>query len=111
MCLACATVFFATALAGSLDAVFTTAVMFVFMFGVGLTAPTAFAEAMNVDRQVIGSASGLYGFSQMIVGAACTALVGLGDDPALAAGLILLGATAISQLAFRLAIRTKRKPE
>jgi DHA1 family bicyclomycin/chloramphenicol resistance-like MFS transporter len=102
-----AAVFLAAVLAGYLNAYFTVFLMFIFTFGVGLTAPAAFAEAMNVDRRVVGSASGLYGFTQMTVGAICTALVGLGDNPALAAGLILFGACAIAQIAFRFAFRAK----
>lgn len=109
--LASAVIYLAAVLNGYLNPVFIVAVMFVFMFGVGLTAPAAFAEAMNVDRRVVGSASGLYGFSQMIVGAICTALVGLGDNPALAAGLILVVAVGIAQLAFRFALRTRSKAE
>lgn len=105
--LACAAILLAAVLAGFLNAIFTTALMFIFMFGVGLIAPAAFAESMNVDRRVVGSASGLYGFSQMIVGALCTALVGLGDNPALAASLILVVATVISQFAFRFAMRIR----
>jgi len=54
---------------------------------------------------VIGSASGLYGFSQMGVGAICTALVGLGSDPALTAAIILATAGVIGQVSFWIALR------
>jgi DHA1 family bicyclomycin/chloramphenicol resistance-like MFS transporter len=112
MSLIFAALFLATVLTDHLNAYVTVALMFVFMFGVGLAAPAAFAEAMNVDRRVVGSASGLYGFAQMIVGAFSTALVGLGDDPALAAGLILVIGAVIAQLAFRFALSIKvPKPE
>jgi DHA1 family bicyclomycin/chloramphenicol resistance-like MFS transporter len=43
--------------------------MFVYALGVGVAAPTALAEAVNVNPAVIGTASGIYGFSQMAVGA------------------------------------------
>lgn len=107
MSLVAGSIFLVTAITGYLNAYATVAIIFVFMFGIGLTAPAAFAESMNVDRRVVGSASGLYGFMQMIVGAICTSLVGLGNDPALAAGLILVVTAAVAQLAFRLAMRLK----
>jgi hypothetical protein len=47
-------------------------------------------QAISVNPAVIGSASGLYGFSQMGVGAICTALVGMGSNPALTAAIILV---------------------
>jgi MFS transporter, DHA1 family, multidrug resistance protein len=53
----------------------------------------------------IGWASGLYGFAQMAVGAGCTALAGLGSDPALAAALVLSGAGIIAQLSLWAALR------
>ena len=52
---------------------------------------------------VVGTASGLYGFSQMTVGAACSALVGLGANPALSTALLLVAAGLASQTAFHLA--------
>lgn len=79
--------------------------MFVFTVGVGAAAPAAVAQATGVDLQMIGSASGLYGFTQMAVGALCTALVGIGDDPALAAGLVLAGAGIVAQASFQMALR------
>jgi DHA1 family bicyclomycin/chloramphenicol resistance-like MFS transporter len=57
---------------------------------------------------VIGSASGLYGFAQMAVGALCTALAGLGHDAALSAALVLAGASVIGQIAFAIALRERR---
>ena len=63
--------------------------MFVFGMGAGIASPAALTQAISVNPHVIGSASGLYGFSQMGVGAICTALVGLGGDPALTAAIIL----------------------
>lgn len=77
--------------------------MFVYALGVGVAAPTALAEAVNVNPAVIGTASGIYGFSQMAVGALCSALVGLGSNPALSAALVLVAAGFVSQLAFWLA--------
>jgi MFS transporter, DHA1 family, multidrug resistance protein len=83
-----------------MDAYVVVFLMFVLTFGVGCAAPSALTQAMNVNTRVIGSASGLYGFSQMAIGAFCTAMVGIGSDPALAAGIILATATTITQISF-----------
>jgi len=79
--------------------------MFVFGLGAGVASPAALSQAISVNPQVIGSASGLYGFSQMGVGAICTALVGLGSDPALTAAIILATAGVIGQVSFWIALR------
>ena len=84
--------------------------MFVYALGVGVAAPTALAEAVNVNPAVIGTASGIYGFSQMAVGAACSALVGLGANPALSAAMVLVAAGLVSQTAFWLATVTRPGP-
>lgn len=81
--------------------------MFVFGFGAGIASPAALTQAISVNPRVIGSASGLYGFSQMGVGAVCTALVGTGHDPALTAAAILVGVGVIGQAAFWLALRRR----
>lgn len=81
--------------------------MFAYAICVGVAAPTALAEAVNVDPAVVGTASGIYGFSQMAVGAGCIALVGLGSDPALSAALLLVGSGILSQAAFWLAARAQ----
>lgn len=78
--------------------------MFVFGFGAGIAAPAALTQAMSVNPNVVGSASGLYGFSQMAVGALCTTLVAAGDNPALAAAVILAAAGVIGQLSFWFAL-------
>ena len=68
----------------------------------------ALIEAISVNPVVIGSASGLYGFSQMAIGAVCTALAGLGESPVLAAAAVLTGAGIISQACFWSALRSRR---
>ncbi|MGE0577197.1 MAG: multidrug effflux MFS transporter [Reyranella sp.] len=83
--------------------------MFVFGIGVGVASPAALTQALGVDPAVIGSASGLYGFSQMGVGAICTTLVGVGTDPALTTAIILVGAGVVGQVAFWCAMR-RRQP-
>lgn len=98
--LICATVMLGAALAGYLNAYFFVVMSFLLTLGIGIAAPASLAIAMSINRQAVGSASGLYGFTQMTVGAICTALVGIGDNPALAATLILTGAMLISQACF-----------
>jgi DHA1 family bicyclomycin/chloramphenicol resistance-like MFS transporter len=92
-------------LSGHLSVVLAIASMFVFTFGAGIASPVALMEAISVNPAVIGSASGLYGFSQMAVGALCTALAGLGQSPALAAALVLTGAGIVAQACFWSAFR------
>jgi len=79
--------------------------MFVFSVGAGMASPAALTQAMSVNPHVIGSAAGLYGFSQMGVGALCTAVAGVGGNPALAAALVLAAAGVIAQLSFWIALR------
>jgi DHA1 family bicyclomycin/chloramphenicol resistance-like MFS transporter len=103
-------VFLGAVLSSQLTVMLAIAPMFVFGIGVGIASPAALTQALGVNPAVIGSASGLYGFSQMGVGALCTALVGLGANPALTTALILVGAGAIGQLAFWLAMRRRQPP-
>ncbi|WP_223162123.1 multidrug effflux MFS transporter [Salinicola halophyticus] len=76
-----------------------------FTFGVGMTGPTALTLAVGINPKVVGSAAGLYGFAQMGIGALCTALAGLGDNPALATAIVLATAAVIGQIALRTALR------
>jgi len=99
-------VFLAGTLLDRLSVPFVVVTVFVFTVGVGMASPTALAQAISVDPQVIGSASGLYGFTQMTVGAFCTSLVALGSgNPALAAALVLAGTGVLAQLCFWVAAR------
>jgi DHA1 family bicyclomycin/chloramphenicol resistance-like MFS transporter len=97
--------FLATVLLGAMSVTATVFCIFLFSVGVGMAAPPALAHAVSVQPRVAGSASGLYGFLQMAVGALCTALAGLGDDPALAAGVVLAGSGIVAQFSFWLALR------
>jgi len=81
--------------------------MFLYTVGVGMAAPAALTQAISVNPQVIGSASGLYGFVQMAVGAVCTSAAGLGA-PALSSALVLAVAGVIAQAAFAMALRDLR---
>ena len=73
----------------------------------GTASPSALNEAISVNPNVIGSASGLYGFGQMAVGAICTTLAGLGNNPALGVGIVMATAGVIAQLSFRYAGRVR----
>ena len=79
--------------------------MFCFTLGSGMCSPAALALAVNVNPAVFGSASGLYGCSQMAMGALCAALAGLGGSPLIAAALVLFLTCVISQGAFHMARR------
>jgi DHA1 family bicyclomycin/chloramphenicol resistance-like MFS transporter len=105
-CLAAA-VFFAAAFGGPPNAAFAVVAMLFFSFGAGFASPAALTEALGVNPQAAGSASGLYGAAQMAIGAACTALGGLGGNPMLAAGSVLLGAGLFAQACFWLAGRSR----
>jgi DHA1 family bicyclomycin/chloramphenicol resistance-like MFS transporter len=87
----------------------TIALMLVFTCGCGMTSPAALAEAVSVDSHRVGSAAGLYGFSQMAIGAACTTLAAIGGDPARSALTVMVGATLLAQFAFTVAIRHERQ--
>ena len=106
MSVSAACVLLAIVLTGHLSVAWIMVPMFVFTLGSGMGSPASLTLAIGVDTRVIGSASGLYGFSQMLIGAICTALVGLGRDPALAAATILAVTGVIGQIAFRIAIRS-----
>ncbi|HEY8357442.1 MAG TPA: Bcr/CflA family efflux MFS transporter [Ramlibacter sp.] len=73
--------------------------------GAGMTSPAAMAKSIEVDRPLIGSAAGLYGFIQMAVGAVCTTVAAMGSDPALSAVSVLVGASVLSFFSFRMAVR------
>lgn len=81
--------------------------MFVFTVGAGISSPTALTQALGINPRIIGSASGLYGCVQMGIGALCAGLVGIGGDPALAAGIVLASASVIGQLAFWIGARNR----
>jgi DHA1 family bicyclomycin/chloramphenicol resistance-like MFS transporter len=97
-------------LSGHLSVALAVGTMFLFTVGAGMASPAALTQAISVNAQVIGSASGLYGSTQMAVGALCTALAGMGhQNPALAAALVLAGAGIVAQLSFAVALRHQKK--
>lgn len=97
-------------LMGHLSVALAVGAMFLFTVGAGMASPAALTQAISVNPQVIGSASGLYGSTQMAVGALCTALAGMGHtNPALAAAIVLAGAGIVAQLSFAVALRHQKK--
>jgi MFS transporter, DHA1 family, multidrug resistance protein len=98
-------------LSGHLSVALAVGSMFVFTVGVGVASPAALTQAISVNARVIGSASGLYGFTQMAVGAFCTALAGFGHNAALSAALVLAAASLVGQAAFWIALRWPRQDE
>jgi DHA1 family bicyclomycin/chloramphenicol resistance-like MFS transporter len=105
-----ALVLLAIVLAGKLTVFNTIGVMLFFTCGSGMTSPAALAKAVSVDPHRIGSASGLYGFTQMGIGAACTALSAMGSDPARSALTVMVVASALAQVAFTVALRDEGRP-
>ena len=105
--IAMATVFAAVYVLGALNTGWLVAVTVFMAMGAGMASPAAMTGALNAMPSLSGSAAGVYGFSQMAVGALCTYLVGFGEDPALSCALTqcLMGVGAWS--AFRL---TRRAP-
>nr|WP_255616554.1 multidrug effflux MFS transporter [Microvirga puerhi] len=97
--------FLTVVLTGQMTVFSTLALMFLFTLGAGMASPAALTKAVSVNPKMIGSAAGLYGFAQMVIGAMCTSLAGLGRNPALAAGVVLAGTGLLGQLAFWIALR------
>jgi DHA1 family bicyclomycin/chloramphenicol resistance-like MFS transporter len=107
--LASAVLLLAIVLLGKLTVMNAIGVMLFFTCGCGMTSPAALAKAVSIDAQRVGSAAGLYGCTQMAIGAACTALAAVGHDPALSALTVMVVATAFAQVAFTVALRGERK--
>jgi DHA1 family bicyclomycin/chloramphenicol resistance-like MFS transporter len=103
-----ALMFLATVLFGELTVMSAIGWPFLFTVSVGMVSPASLTKALSVNPKTIGSASGLYGFMQMVIGAICTSLAGLGSNPALAAALILAAAGIMTQIAFWIALRQER---
>jgi DHA1 family bicyclomycin/chloramphenicol resistance-like MFS transporter len=76
--------------------------------GVGASGPVVITTAISTDPQMIGAASGLYGFMQMANGALCTLAVGFFPaNPALSAARVLLAGILLGQYFFLCATRTR----
>jgi DHA1 family bicyclomycin/chloramphenicol resistance-like MFS transporter len=94
---ASALVFLVYVVSGWLGVMSTIIPMLLFSWGAGIASPTALAEALKVNPSIAGSASGLYGVVQMGVGAICALLSGIGGNPALAVGVVMLSAGVLAQ--------------
>ena len=92
-------------LLGGLTVTSAAGLMFLFALGSGMSGPAALTKAVSVNPAVIGSAAGLYGCAQMVVGALCTLVASLGQSPALAAASALATAATLGQIAFWVALR------
>jgi DHA1 family bicyclomycin/chloramphenicol resistance-like MFS transporter len=106
--LICVVVALAWALLGQITVPGLLTLMFLFTVGAGVSSPAAITLALSVSPKVVGSASGVYGFVQMAVGALCTALAGLGSSPLMSAMLVMLSACVVAQLALRMAMGVRK---
>jgi DHA1 family bicyclomycin/chloramphenicol resistance-like MFS transporter len=79
----------------------------IFALGGGITSPAAMTRALSVDAKLVGSAAGMYGCTQMAVGAICSSLVGISANPALASASVLAGAALLGQAGLWFALRCK----
>ena len=106
--LASAALFLLSVLLGELTLTGTMLLLFLYTVGAGMSSPAALSQAVSVNPQLVGSAAGLYGFTQMAIGAVCTSLAALGHNPALAVALVLISAATVGQLSFLLALKQAR---
>lgn len=106
-----AAVLLAIVLAGRLTVLNTIGVMLFFTCGCGMCSPAALAKAVSVNPRLVGSAAGLYGFTQMGIGAVCTATAALGHDPGRSALGVMVASTTLAQFAFTVALRSERAAE
>ncbi len=82
----------------------------VLTFAIGLCSAFAMTEAINVDPEAIGAASGLYGCLQMAAGAGIIAAVGaIPADLATAMSIVLVAANGVALLGFWLPGLGRRK--
>lgn len=98
LAMACAIVLLAIALFGTVTVVNLMGPMFLMTLAAGASSPAALTKALEVDSRLVGSASGVYGFTQMAVGALCTVAVGLFEDPSLGSASVLTAAMLAGQL-------------
>jgi DHA1 family bicyclomycin/chloramphenicol resistance-like MFS transporter len=102
-----AVLFFIAAASGLVNLATVLLPMILFSIGVGASGPVAITSAISTDPQMIGAASGLYGFMQMANGALCTLAVGFFPaNPALSAASVLLAGILLGQYFF---LRTTRR--
>lgn len=81
--------------------------MGLFLLGAGLSGPPALTLAINVNPLASASGSGIYGATQMAIGAACSFAGTLSPDPAQGAAVTITAAATIGLLAMACADRTR----
>ena len=79
------------------------AITIVMTVGSGMASPLALSAALGSVPALAGTAAGLYGFSQMAMGALGTWLVGHGEVPAMACAVTQIAITCMALLCYRLA--------
>lgn len=80
-----------------------------FMVGAGMASPFALTGSVSVNPRMIGAASGLYGFVQMMYGMLCTVVVETWHPGAVyPVATVLLGSALLGQVALSGAIRAER---
>ncbi|WP_206243714.1 MFS transporter [Novosphingobium terrae] len=84
--------------------------MGLFLFGAGLSGPPALTLAISVNPVATASGSGIYGASQMAIGALCTMGVAFSGDPAHGAALTITAATGTGLLAMAIARVSPARP-
>ena len=82
---------------------------FLYAVGTGAVSPAAVAKSVSVVPGLVGTAAGLFGFTQFAVGALSTTLAGLGGRPSLATACVLVCAGILAQAAFWTARRWERR--
>jgi MFS transporter, DHA1 family, multidrug resistance protein len=86
--------------------------MTLFLTGMGIVMPNAFAGAMAPFPQVAGTASAMMGFFQMLTAAVVTTLAGrLPHDSQLPMALVITGLAVIAVIAFTLLVWRRRSVE
>ncbi len=106
--IAAAIAFFGLTATGELGLLPMMAAIMVYTIGAGVASPNALTLAVSVNPKITGSASGLYGATQMAVGAVCTALAGIGGDPGFAAASVILGASLLAQSCLWIGVKATR---
>jgi len=96
------------ALTAHLSVAAVTGCMFIFAVSSGACNPAIAIKVLSVDRQRVGSASGLFGATQMGVGALSTILATAGPNPAVLSAAVMATCGLLAQLLYRKAIRIER---
>lgn len=76
----------------------------------GVMGPLSLAIAAGTTEHLKGSATGVYGFTQMSIGAACVTLAGIGSNPTLSLALVLAFAGTSGFLIFAVRRHLTRVP-